>query len=74
MFLQLTDLCQATQKQCTNDADEQSNHRYEQCDSYPRDHTSYLTANSNQERTRKEKRKELGKFQYTKDNGKKRNH
>ena len=60
MFLQLTDLCRAIQKQCTSDVDEQSDRTYEQCDSYPRDHTSYLTAISNQEKNAKRKKERTG--------------
>lgn len=37
-------MCQAVQSRCTNDADVQSNHKYEQCDAYPQDHTSYSAA------------------------------
>ncbi len=42
--LELTDLCQAVQSRYTNDADIRRNHKYEQYDAYPQDHTSYLTA------------------------------
>ena len=37
-------MCQAVQSRCTNDADIRSNHKCEQYDAYPQDHTSYLTA------------------------------
>lgn len=42
--LELTSLCPTTQSKCTNVVDVQNNHIYEQCDAYPQDHTSYLTA------------------------------
>lgn len=43
LLLQLTDLCQEVQKQCTSDVDIQSNHRSGQYGAYHQDHTSYLT-------------------------------
>jgi len=42
--MELTSLCPTTQSKCTNVVDIQNNHIFEQCDAYPQDHTSYLTA------------------------------
>ncbi len=36
-------MCQAIQSKCTNAAEIQNNHRYEQCGAYLQDHTSCLT-------------------------------
>lgn len=36
------------QRKCIDDAGKQSNHKYEQRDAYPQDHTWCLTAHSKQ--------------------------